>query len=410
VSSVPNTYLRVLRVPGGRSLLGLGSVARVGMGMAPLALILATLDAGGGFSRAGLAVGAYGVAGAVAGPVVGRLVDQLGARPVLGVTAVVYAGAVVGVVVALHAVPAAVVAVCVVAGATYPPLTAVLRGSWAALGRDDPELATLRAPALSLDAATFELVFVVGPVLVSVATAVASADAALYAVAAVTLLGTLALLPNPALPRRPISVARPQGSRLGVLDAPGFAAVVGVSGALGIAFGAVTVAVTAFADGYPDGPVLAGVLLAAWGGGSVLGGLFYAAHPPQGRLTGRLAVLLTVVAFSLAALAVVSGVLGVGIVLVIGGATIAPTLAVYTLLANVLTPSTARGEANTWLVSVPSAAQALGGWAAGLAVDRYGTGIAFAAAGVVVAASLLWVRWPSRGLARAEGGAAAGGD
>ena len=204
VSSVPNTYLRVLRVPGGRSLLGLGSVARVGMGMAPLALILATLDAGGDLSRRGSGgrrvrrrrcccrtggrspgrpVGRAAGAGCDGGRVRrggGRCRRRLARRAHCG-------------------------GGCLRRGGRdVSALTAVLRGSWAALGRDDPELATLRAPALSLDAATFELVFVVGPVLVSVATAVASADEALYAVAAVTLLGTLALLPNPALPRRPI--------------------------------------------------------------------------------------------------------------------------------------------------------------------------------------------------------------
>lgn len=167
-----STYARVLRVPGAWSLLAVGSVARIGMGMTPLALILATVDTGAGYGRAGLFVAAYGMAGAVSGPLVGRLVDRAGPRWVLVVTAMLHAAALVAVVVALPILgAAATVVACAVAGATYPPLTAVLRGSWAALGRDDPALGDLPAPALSLDAAMFELVFVLGPLLVAVLSA-----------------------------------------------------------------------------------------------------------------------------------------------------------------------------------------------------------------------------------------------
>ena len=61
-------YLGVWQVPGGRTLLVVGVLARLGIGMTPLALLLLVEQATGRYAAAGLAGGMYALAGAALSP------------------------------------------------------------------------------------------------------------------------------------------------------------------------------------------------------------------------------------------------------------------------------------------------------------------------------------------------------
>src|SRR5262249_53333440 len=112
-----------------RRLLAVGAVSRLGMGMTPLALILCVIGAGNGFGAAGVATGVYGLAGAGAGPVVGRLLDRLGPSLLLRVMGTVNAVVMSSLWLASRSGLAWTYLAGGLAGATYPPLTAALRGS-----------------------------------------------------------------------------------------------------------------------------------------------------------------------------------------------------------------------------------------------------------------------------------------
>jgi hypothetical protein len=58
-------------MPGGRVLLSVGILARLGIGMTPLALLLLVQQATGRYSSAGLAGGLYALAGAALSPIAG---------------------------------------------------------------------------------------------------------------------------------------------------------------------------------------------------------------------------------------------------------------------------------------------------------------------------------------------------
>src|SRR5919107_1076280 len=77
-------------MPGGRVLLTVGIVARLGIGMTPLALLLLVQQATGRYAAAGLAGGIYALAGAAVSPIAGRLADRIGAAPILLATAVLH--------------------------------------------------------------------------------------------------------------------------------------------------------------------------------------------------------------------------------------------------------------------------------------------------------------------------------
>jgi MFS family permease len=79
----------VLGEPGLRRLLFTAVLARMPLGMWSLAIVLFVRERTHSFAAAGLSVGVYAAATAVASPMLGISVDRLGRRPVLLACAVV---------------------------------------------------------------------------------------------------------------------------------------------------------------------------------------------------------------------------------------------------------------------------------------------------------------------------------
>ncbi|GLY76864.1 hypothetical protein [Actinoallomurus iriomotensis] len=195
------------------------------------------------------------------GPVAGRL----GSTPVLRTAAVAHpAGLVAFVFAADGGSTPLICAAAMFAGGTCPPLTAAIRSAWIGRTEDGTGRQHLRKAAPAVETSLFELVFVAGPLRVAVVVLVASPAAAIAGSGTVTMLGTLVLAGRSAVRgQRPASPdARTRGP--GPLRVPGFAVVLVRVGALGMAFGAVSVTVPAYATLHagPDADGLAGVLLA----------------------------------------------------------------------------------------------------------------------------------------------------
>ncbi|WP_341717701.1 MFS transporter [Micromonospora sp. FIMYZ51] len=403
-------YLAVWQLPGAPTLLVTGIIGRLGIGMTPLALLLVIEQVTGRYSLAALAGAAYALSGAALSPVAGRIADRIGPTPVLLATAVAHPLALVGLLWAARSdsAPFAVVMLAAaLAGGSYPPMTAAIRGAW----HDLTSLASgryhLRNTALAAETTLFELVFVLGPLLVAGFVLVADASAALIGAAVVTLAGTVAVALGQAMRGRQPHAREHHARGLGPLRVGGFPALLLCVAGIGIAFGAAGVTVPAFATRYtPDDPdSLAGVLLAVWGVGSAIGGVWFGTRRPARNMTRQFAWLLAALAGTFAIFAVMPTPAALGVALVIGGATIAPALILENTLVGRISPTAMMNEAYTWVVTMSVGASAVGGAVAGLIVDHGGVPWAFLFAGAAVAVGAGVAALPAGPIARAEAAA-----
>ncbi|HYN97448.1 MAG TPA: MFS transporter [Pilimelia sp.] len=407
-------YGAVWRIPGAPMLLTGGIVARLGIGMTPLALLLLVQQATGRYAPAAIAGGLYALAGAALSPVAGRLADRRGPGAVLLFTAVAHPAGLALLLLASRGGEAAlgwIFAASALAGATYPPLTAAIRGAWSDLTGPGTGRHHLRAAALAAETSLFEIVFVIGPILFAGCSLVAGPAAAIWVAAVVTLVGTVSVARG-----RVIRGWRPHRDHhrtrgLGPLRVAGFPALLLCVGGLGTAFGAAGVAVPAYATEHAGGgnaESLAGLLLAVWGVGSAAGGIWYGTRRPAMALSRQFAWLLGGVSASFVVLTVMPGPLALGAALVVGGATIAPALTVENTLVGRIAPGGMLNEAYTWAITVTVSASAAGGALAGLIVDQPG-GVpwAFLLAGAAVAVAAVVSALPSGSIARADARASA---
>ena len=391
------SYLSVWRLPSAPVLLVAGFAGRLPSAMVPLALLLMVQQQTGSYAVAGLASATYGLAMAGMAPVLGRLADRRTPRPVLLAQAAAYPLLLILLVaVVLGGAPtAAIVAASAAAGAGTPLVSGAVRALWS---RVDPQV---RGTAYALDATATELVFVAGPTLVA-ALAVLAAPAWALAVAGVlAVAGALGIAASGAM-RGWVSVpVAHRDSPFATVLAPGMPRVLLSGSALMLGFGALEVAVPAFA-GAIGSPGLSGVLLALWSLGSVAGGLWFGARVVSASLPRQYRWLLLGVTIGLAPLAAASDPWVLGALLFLGGTAIAPTLTVQNSLVGAIAPAHATTEAFTWLSTMATGASAVGAALGGALIEsRAGVSgsllLAVAGAALAVLVTLVPGRRPARG-------------
>jgi MFS family permease len=145
---------------------------------------------------------------------------------------------------------------------------------------------------------------------------------------------------------------------------------VGVAFTLTVAFNMTELAVVAFVSGR-HASAAAGVVLASWSAGSMLGGLLFAGRA-GGADDGAVAASCLAVGASVAVAAAAPGRVGLGVILFTGGMTIAPALGrLYTRVAGVV-PEGSTVEAFAWIGVGFLAGSSLGSSLGGLTIDAFG--------------------------------------
>ena len=201
---------------------------------------------------------------------------------------------------------------------------------------------------------------------------------------------------------RPSEPDRRRGWGLGPLRSPGLWRVLAVLlvAAAGVSVAYTAAAAVAQSHGRPGA---AGWLEAAAALGGVTGGLLWARRRHRHNRTAHLAGLLTVQAAAALLSATATGSLpALGLIMVFGGAAVAPLYVVAYLAADDLAPDGRGTEAGTWVNVAANAGSAAGSAAAGLLVQSSGPGPAFLTAGLVLAAAALLNAAPALRSARSR--------
>ncbi|MDA0179092.1 MFS transporter [Solirubrobacter phytolaccae] len=372
-------YLEILRSPYVGVLVASSLFSRLPIGINALAIVLYLREQTGSFAVAGGVSGALAFGSALGAPVQGRLVDRMGARRVLLPVAVIHAmslGAIVGL--AELDAPTLVLLACGwIAGFAVPPTSSVLRSMWTDLV--EPRL---HQAAYALDSTMIELIFISGPLLTAIIAAITSPAGALIVSAIAVVVGTAIFTALP--PTRHVDNPdedHPARGFLGALAAPGVRMLVITSFPTGVGIGMLEVGIPAFsrAEGAPE---VAGVLLAMWSFGSLVGGLAYGMIQRRSLHRTHL-VLSAVLPLTLLPLAASPSVWVTALLVLPAGCCIAPLLATRNELVGGVAPPGMRIEAYTWPITSFVGGIAAGAALCGVLVEGPGWRTAFVVAGAI---------------------------
>lgn len=366
-------YAALLRVSGAFSFSSMGFLARLPISMTGLGAVLLVAGETGRYGIAGAVAGVLALSFALISPQVARLVDRLGQARVLRPAVMIFAAAGVGFVVAveLGAPIWTWFVLAAMTGASGPNIGSMVRARWVN-ALDDP---IIRQTAFAFESVVDEIVFVIGPPLVTfLATAISPPVGFLTAI----IIGLIGGMGFATLTSSEPPVARTTGGRRGRRGVliPALVAVTITYVAVGTVFGAMDVVVVAYAD--EQGQIgLSGVILAVYAGGSLIAGLAYGAVTWQRGLAGRF--LLTTLAFAVASLGflLVNSLMVLAGLGFLAGATIAPVLVSGLSLVESRLPRAALTEGLAWTTTGITVGVTLGASISGSVVDAIGARSAF---------------------------------
>ena len=377
-ASVAGSYRGLFAEPVCRRLAIADACARLPQGMVSITVLLVVADYAS-MTVAGLVVASYTLGQAVTGPARGRQADRHGLIPVAAACAAGYALALLALALGVLArAPAGLLAAAgAAAGLVNPPLSPGLRSLWSACAG-----ARLAPAAFALDAAVFDLSYIIGPVLASgLATGIAPAAALAVLLAltgaAVVVIGRKA--------RRP-AAQRNSPKRRSPLRSAALRRLLVTAALVNAALTATEVALTGYARYHhalwAAGPLLAGVSI-----GSVLGSLLLGARGyPLPRLLAGYAgglALLTLAALDAPLL---------GVAAPLAGLCLGSTLATLFSRAADAAPPGAGTETQAWINSIMNGGAAAGAALAGIAAGRPLLALALAAALATAAGAVTTAR------------------
>ncbi|MEV0372185.1 MFS transporter [Streptomyces sp. NPDC050636] len=420
MTAVTATYRRVIAL-GGPLLPVISFLGRLPTAMCQLGSLLLVAETSGSLTTAGLVGGALAAGQTVAGPLIGRLADRHGQRPVVLAACWANALLVTALVVAslahLATLPLALIGL--LAGASVPQIGPLARTRLVALARRAPagdrgQPKPLIGAALSLEGTLDEVSFVLGPALVGLAAAVAHPAVAL-ALAAVLLAvcGTaFALHPTASVPgaRRVVDAHAAGTERPARARMPGAVHGMRVSmGLQGAMFGACQAGITALTERLHQ-PAQAGLVYAAMGVMSAVSGLSLALVPARIALPTRWRVAAAALIVLSVPLLFVRSLWALYLVVVVLGVAFAPHLITLFGLTERVVPATRLAESMAFLTSAVVGGQALALAASGRLADAHGPSAAFAVAvgaAVLILGVAITARVSSRTTAPVDGATSA---
>jgi predicted MFS family arabinose efflux permease len=383
-------YIRLLRHGPAVRPFGAAVLARLPISMAPLSMILLIQQVRGQYGIAGVVTGVYALGTAAGSPLWGRCMDRFGQLRVIAPTAVTSAGLLVAL--ALTADSSAGTGslfVCAaLAGFAFPPVGPGMRAAWRVIYPDPKS----RRVGYALDASAVELIFVGGPLLLSLLLVVSPAIVPLLVTAGLLAVGGVSYsLSAAARSYRPMQSEERKRQRAGgrsAISAPGVLALLAVNLVMSIGFGQCDTSLAATARQVLHDQARLGVLFAAIAGGSAIGGLWYGSRHWPGYEHRRLPVSLGIFTVALVPLPLLLGhrpPLGALLpLLFLAGLAIAPSLIMQQNVLDALAPRRRINEAQALLTAANTSGAAAGTALAGIIIDAGGPRWSFAGAAIAI--------------------------
>ena len=370
-----------------------GFVARLPLSMTGIGIVLLVSLTTGSFGQAGLLTAAATLTGAFVAPVWGRATDRVGQARVLLITVLINVVSVALLVTAIESSwPIAVsLAAAVGVGIGFSLAGSAVRARWTLRLNGSPLLDT----AFALEAMLDEVVFIIGPVLVTFLATALHPALGISLSAVVGLAGAVGL----AAQRSSQPPIRSELHNHGGSSRLPWRVLVPVAIAcvgLGMVFGAMEVNVVAFAK---EAGVLpyAGLILMAWSFGSLVAGAVTGVITWRVPPARRFRVGATLLALSLLPLPFVSQPVAVALLLILSGMAIAPTLIASVGVTQSAVDQTRLIEALAWSSTGLAAGVAAGAAVVGHVIDSSGAQAGFVAvaiAGLLLALGAIFVRGP----------------
>jgi len=390
-------YLSALARPGALRFSAAGFVGRLQISMLGLGTVLLVASLTGRYGLAGLVAAAGSAGYALLSPLTARLADRFGQGRVLPPLAAVFGASAAGLVACAQArAPAwTLIAFSALAGAATPQLGSMVRARWSALLGDSG----LLQAAFTLESVADEVIFVAGPVAVTLLATEVYPGAGVAVAAATCVAGTMWLAAQrdtePAVYRQPHAGRRPRGA---LLPAPGLVTLAPVFVLFGAMLAAIDLSTVDFAQQHGHKP-LAGVLLGGYALGSAAGGLWYGARSWRAPLRRRLALALALAATGSATFWAMPTLAALAAVMLCSGPALSPIMICAFSIVERQAGAGRRTEGMAWLTSAISVGTAAGSAAAGQVVDaggaRWGYAFAAACAAAAVLTCLLGLAWLS---------------
>ncbi len=367
-----DTYRAAFRAPGTRAFCAAGFVMRMPIAIYPLGLVLLVSLRTHHYGFAGFLGGLYVVANGVGNPVLGRLVDRFGQSRILLPAAAAHITGVVVICVlaALEAADWTLLVPTVVSGFCYLPVGSLVRARWSYLLADSPQLGV----AYSLESTLDEVIFTVGPLIVTLVATQFDPVLGLLLGAALVAAGSSLLrrLRTSEPPRHPVGGPRHRSA----VRYRGIVLMTVVAAAMGGVFASAELTMVAFC-GQRGATGASGLVLACFAFGSGVSGLTYGARQRAASVLDRFrlqALVLGVLPLVLLAAVNVGVLAGCAFVVGLG---IAPTLITAFGLISRIVPATALTEGMSWLTTGLSVGYGIAAAIVGRLADAHGARAGF---------------------------------
>jgi len=350
-----------------------GFIARLPISMVGIGVLMYVEAERGSYAIAGAVSGSIAIASAIGGPLSSRLIDKLGQHRVLPIQILIITICSIALVLLIpSSVPAPYLFIFSIgSGIAYPSIGALVRSRWTALLVSGPILLT----AFSIESIIDELIFIVGPTIAST-TSVKIHPAAPQVIAIFLLAGGGLWLASMRNSEPPINAH--QGKRgKPVIFQNGLIYLWGVHIASGIFFGAIETSIIAFTK-IAGEPIYAGIVIALWSFGSLVGGIVYGGVHFKSPLHKHLIVVSFLLVPATAAMVFVNSIFMLALLTIAAGIGVSPLLIASAAITQRRSPVGRTTEAIATMYSGIGLGFAFALAMAGWLIDNRGTDYSFA--------------------------------